>query len=72
MSEADENIWLLSNFHPDPTTINNVKLLVLPWAVKYLGELEWLHSLRPEAVGVDEINQLRRGIETCHTRLQAA
>lgn len=72
MAEADENIWLLSNFHPDPTSIHNVKLLVLPWAVKRLGELEWLHSLCPEAVRVDEIKQLRCGIETCHKRLQVA
>ena len=72
MSEAEENIWLLSNFHPDLTTIHNVKLLVLPWAIKRLDELEWLHSLCPEAVRVDEINQLRHGIETCHKRLQAA
>ena len=72
MSYITENIWLLSNFNPDPTTITNMKSLVLPWAIKRLGELEELHNLCPEAVRVDELHELRRGIETCHNRLQVA
>lgn len=72
MSYITENIWLLSNFNPDRTTIANMKSMVLPWAIERLNDLEQLSKLCPEAIFNDEIEALRRGIEACQKRLQVA
>ena len=72
MSSITENIYLLSNFNPDPATIANMKSLVLPWAKNRLKEFEELHALCPEAIFSDEIETLKAGIANCEKRLQAA